>query len=67
MTIDLNFLHFLVTVIVLLFLIVSHTVKYYRQREKFDEAFSRPWGLIGFVNKDGRYISRVPNKRRDNK
>lgn len=66
MTVDLNFLHFLVTVIVLLFLIIPRVAQHYKKVNKYDEAFSKPWGLIGFVSKDGEYITRVPSQKGDN-
>lgn len=62
MTVDLSFLHFIITVSVLLFLIVSHYASYQKKRRKYEESFSRQWGLMGFVSKDGRYISRVPSR-----
>lgn len=64
-TIDLNFLHFIVTVCVLLFLIVSSYANYHKKRRRYDESFSQQWGLVGYVSRDGRYISRVPSKQED--
>lgn len=62
MTVDLDFLHFIVTVVVLIILIVSSASRYHKRVRKFDEALSRPWGLVGFVDKEGRYNSRVPSE-----
>lgn len=58
-TVNLNVLHFGATTIVLIILLVHAASKWDVRKRKADEAMGRTWGFQGFVNGEGRFVSRV--------
>jgi len=58
-TVNLSVIHFIATVIVLLFLLVSAAKKWTEREKRADEVMNRQWGLQGYVNGEGRFISRT--------
>ena len=57
-TVNLNVLHFAATTVVLIILLVHAASRWDIRKKKADETMNKIWGLQGFVNSEGRYVSR---------
>ncbi len=58
-TVNLSVIHFFATTFVLLILLIGAAKKWSEREKRADEVMSKQWGLQGYVNGEGRYISRT--------
>lgn len=58
-TVNLNVLHFAATTVVLIILLIHAYARWDKMRRHADEVMDKQWGLQGYVNGEGRYVSRV--------
>ena len=58
-TVNLSVIHFIATTVILLVLLISAAKKWTEREKRADEVMNRQWGLQGYVNGEGRFISRV--------
>jgi len=61
-TVNLSVIHFFATAIILLILLVGAAKKWSEREKKANEVMDRQWGLQGFVDGTGRFISRTKDK-----
>jgi len=61
-TVNLSVIHFIATVVVLLILLVSAAKKWTERERRASEVMNKQWGLQGFVNGQGHFVSRTKDK-----
>ncbi len=62
-TVNLSVIHFFATAVILLILLVGAAKKWAERERKADEVMSRQWGLQGFVDSQGHFVSRTKDKK----
>ena len=62
-TVNLSVIHFFATAVILLILLVGAAKKWSEREKRADEVMSRQWGLQGFVDGQGHFVSRIKDKK----
>jgi len=63
-TVNLSVIHFIATTVILLILLISAAKKWGEREKRANEVMDKQWGLQGFVDGEGHFVSRVSD---DNK
>jgi len=63
MFISLDFLYFILVAVPILGLVLNEFKKSFKRDEKISNAYQKNWGLQGYVNSEGDFISRVPGQK----